>query len=157
MYEQLIEQYQSLGGSIITCLKVSTEAEYNSYGILSGEESGDGLIKMSGIIEKPGKDKAPSNFAHVSSFLFSPEILDYVDKGLASLDDGQEFYVSDGLIEPMIRDSHEFYGYQVRDSRRYDTGDKLEYLKTVIDFGLAHPQLGVPLREHLQSHLKTKQ
>jgi len=156
VYEQLIEQYESLGSSIITCLEVSTEAEYNSYGILSGEAIGDGRIKMSGIIEKPGKDKAPSNFAHVSSFLFSPEILDYVDKGLESLDDGQEFYVSDGLIEPMIRDNHEFYGYQVRNSHRYDTGDKLEYLKTVIDFGLAHEQLGKPLREHLRERLDSK-
>ena len=72
VYLQLIEQYEALNSSILTCLEVTTAKEYDSYGILAGEPSGDGLIRMSGIIEKPGKEKAPSNFAHVSSFLFDP-------------------------------------------------------------------------------------
>jgi UTP--glucose-1-phosphate uridylyltransferase len=132
---------------------VQTDKEYESYGILSGKTVGDGTIKMDGIIEKPGKLKAPSNFAHVSSFLFQPTVLDYVDKGLAELQDGQEFYVSDSLVEPMIQDGHAFYGYQVKDSKRYDTGDKLGYLKTVVDFGLAHPDLGTELREYLKQKM----
>lgn len=153
VYLQLIEQYEALGSSILTCLEVTTEKEYDSYGILAGEPSGDGLIRMSGIIEKPGKEKAPSNFAHVSSFLFEPSILDYVDAGLATLKGDQEFYVSDSLVEPMIRDGHDFYGYQVKNSKRYDTGDKLGYMKTTIDFGLAHPDLGGPLLEYLKQKL----
>lgn len=153
VYLQLIEQYEALDSSILTCLEVKTDKEYDSYGILAGEPSGDGVIRMSGIIEKPGKDKAPSNFAHVSSFLFEPSVLDYVDKGLAELKDGQEFYVSDSLVEPMIRDGHDFYGYQVKNGKRHDTGDKLEYMKTTIDFGLAHPDLGGPLLEYLKQKL----
>lgn len=153
VYKQLIEQYETYQGSILTCLEVKSEREYSSYGILAGDTIDDGVIKMSGIIEKPGKDKAPSNFAHVSSFLFEPTILEYIDKGLASLGDDQEFYVSDSLVEPMIRDGHNFYGYQVKNSKRYDTGDKLEYLKTVIDFGLQDPKLGADLRRHLQNRL----
>lgn len=153
VYKQLIEQYNQHESSILTCLEVKTDKEYDSYGILAGEAVEDGVIKMTGIIEKPGKEKAPSNFAHVSSFLFEPTILEYVDRGLAELKDDQEFYVSDSLIEPMIRDGHSFYGYQVKNSRRYDTGDKLEYLKTVVDFGLKHPDLGKPLEEYLRSRL----
>jgi UTP--glucose-1-phosphate uridylyltransferase len=153
VYTQLIEQHEALGGSILTCLEVKTDKEYDSYGILAGEPRGDGLIHMSGIIEKPGKERAPSNFAHVSSFLFEPSILKYVDSGLSQLKDSQEFYVSDSLVEPMIRDGHDFYGYQVKNSKRYDTGDKLEYMKTTIDFGLAHPDLGGPLREYLKQKL----
>ena len=109
---------------------------------------------MTGIIEKPGRGKAPSNFAHVSSFLFEPSILEYVDRGLTGLKAGQEFYVSDSLIEPMIRDGYEFYGYQVQNSRRYDTGNKLEYLKTVIDFGLRHEEMGDDLRNYLKEVLQ---
>ncbi len=153
VYSQLIDQYEATNGSILTCLEVTTDKEYDSYGILAGEHVKDDLIKMSGIIEKPGKERAPSNFAHVSSFLFKPEILEYVDKGLSELKDGQEFYVSDSLIEPMIKDGKDFYGYQVRSSKRYDTGDKLEYLKTTIDFGLDHPELGGPLLEYLRAKL----
>ena len=151
VYTQLADQYNSLGGSILTCLEVKTEKEYSSYGILEGEAQSENIIKMSGIIEKPGKARAPSNFAHVSSFLFEPTILDYIDKGLESLRDGQEFYVSDSLVEPMIKDGHLFYGYQVTDSKRYDTGDKLGYLKTTIDFGLAHPELGEAFAEFIRN------
>lgn len=150
VYKQLIEQYETRQSSILTCLEVQTDKEYDSYGILAGEQVGDSAIRMTGIIEKPGRDKAPSNFAHVSSFLFEPSIMKYVDKGLETLQDGQEFYVSDSLVEPMIKDGHSFYGYQVQDSRRYDTGDKLGYLKTVVDFGLEHPDLGDDLLRYLR-------
>lgn len=153
VYKQLIDQYEARQSSILTCLEVRTDKEYDSYGILAGEQVSDNAIKMTGIIEKPGRDKAPSNFAHVSSFLFEPSIMDYVDKGLESLEDGQEFYVSDSLVEPMIKDGHSFFGYQVQDSRRYDTGDKLGYLKTVVDFGLAHPDLGEDLQRYLREKL----
>jgi UTP--glucose-1-phosphate uridylyltransferase len=153
VYKQLIDQYEERQSSILTCLQVRTDKEYDSYGILAGEQVSDNAIKMTGIIEKPGRDKAPSNFAHVSSFLFEPSIMEYVDKGLESLTDGQEFYVSDSLVEPMIKDGHSFYGYQVQDSRRYDTGDKLGYLKTVVDFGLEHPDLGEDLRSYLREKL----
>lgn len=154
VYKQLIDRYDELQGSILTCLEVKTDKEYESYGILAGDSVDEGIIKMTGIIEKPGRDRAPSNFAHVSSFLFEPTILDYVDQGLADLKEGQEFYVSDSLIEPMIRDGHEFYGYQVQNSRRYDTGNKLEYLKTVIDFGLRHEEMGDDLRNYLKEVLQ---
>ena len=154
VYKQLIDRYGELQGSILTCLEVKTDKEYDSYGILAGDSVDEGIIKMTGIIEKPGRDRAPSNFAHVSSFLFEPTILDYVDRGLAELKEGQEFYVSDSLIEPMIRDGHDFYGYQVQNSRRYDTGNKLEYLKTVIDFGLRHEEMGDDLRKYLKEVLQ---
>lgn len=154
VYKQLIDQHDKLGGGILTCLEVKTDKEYDSYGILAGESVGEGAIEMTGIIEKPGRERAPSNFAHVSSFLFEPSILEYVDKGLASLKEGQEFYVSDSLIEPMIRDGHKFFGYQVQNSKRYDTGNKLEYLKTVVDFGLRHEEMGDALKEYLIERLK---
>jgi len=153
VYKQLIEQYEATQSSILTCLEVRTDKEYESYGILAGDQVSDNSIKMTGIIEKPGRDRAPSNFAHVSSFLFEPSIMEYVDKGLEALQEEQEFYVSDSLVEPMIKDGHSFYGYQVQDSRRYDTGDKLGYLKTVVDFGLEHPDLGDDLQRYLREKL----
>lgn len=154
VYVQLADQYQKRGGSVLTCLEVKTDREFDSYGILSGKEIDDNVIEMSGIIEKPGRAKAPSNFASVSSFLFGPEILNYVDRGLENLADGDEFYVSSSLIEPMIRDGHKFYGYQVQNSKRYDTGDKLEYLKTIVDFGLKDKRLGADFRQYLDERLQ---
>lgn len=153
VYSQLIEQYETSGGSVLTCMEVKTDKEYESYGILEGEKQGDNVIKMTGIVEKPGRESAPSNFAHVSSFLFQPDILEYIDKGLKDLASGQEFYVSDSLVEPMIKDGHNFIGYQVQNSRRYDTGDRLGYLKTVVDFGLNHPDLGADFKNYLSGRV----
>lgn len=155
-FTQMIDRYNQLKGSILTCMRITSDKEFGRYGILAGEEQGDGVIKMSGIIEKPGKDKAPSDFAHVSSFLFDPAILKYVEKGLAELKEGTEFYVTDSLIDPMIRDGHEFYGCEMKHSKRYDTGDKLEYLKTVIDFGLQHEELGPALFEHIKQYVSAR-
>ncbi|MEO8691693.1 MAG: sugar phosphate nucleotidyltransferase [Candidatus Saccharimonas sp.] len=154
VYTQLGDVHEKYGGSILTCLEVKTEKEYDSYGILSGDTINKNVIKMTGIIEKPGIAKAPSSFAHVSSFLFEPDILDYVDRGLENLKPGQEFYVSDCLIEPMIRDGYDFYGYQVKNSKRYDTGDKLGYVKTVVDFALKDPNFGDELLEYLKERIK---
>ena len=156
-FKKLMKKYEELNGSILTCMKVESEKEFGRYGILAGEELGDGIIKMSGVIEKPGIEKAPSNFASVSSFLFAPDILKYIDRGLANLKPGQEFYITDSLIEPMIRDGYDFYGYQVKNSRRYDTGDVLEYLKTVFDFALHDKEIGPELWEYLREMYRAEQ
>ncbi|HEX7368388.1 MAG TPA: hypothetical protein VF261_01900, partial [Candidatus Saccharimonadales bacterium] len=84
----------------------------------------------------------------------TPEIFGYLDQGLENLPDGKEFYVTDSIIEPMLRDGHSFYGCLMKNSKRYDTGDKLEYLKTVVDFGLQHPELGPELEAYLRQRLK---
>ena len=72
---------------------------------------------------------------------------------MRDLPEGKEFYVTDSIIEPMLKDGKSFYGCEIQNSKRYDTGDKLEYLKTVIDFGLGHEELGKDLETYLRSKL----
>lgn len=153
-FKQMIDLYNELGGSIATCMRVSTDKEFERYGILAGEEVRDGVLRMSGMVEKPGREAAPSNYAQVSSYLFDPAVLQYIDSGLTNLPSGEEFYVATSLVDPMLKDGHQFFGCLMQNSRRYDTGDKLEYLMTVIEFGLRHKDLGAPLREHIEKLLK---
>ncbi len=153
-FTQMIDLYNELGGSIATCMRVSTDKEFERYGILAGEEVRDGVLKMSGMVEKPGREKAPSNYAQVSSYLFEPGVLKYIENGLATLPAGEEFYVASSLVDPMLIDGHNFFGCLMQNSRRYDTGDKLEYLITVVEFALRHKDLGVPFREHVEKLLK---
>ena len=54
----------------------------------------------------------------------------------------------------MIDEGHNFYGVEITNGTYYDTGDKLEYLKTIIDFGLRDDKLGPALRQHLTDRLK---
>lgn len=148
-FVQLIDKFVEHNGSVLNCIRVKTDKEFDSYGIFGGEEVEPGVLHVSSIIEKPGREKAPSDYAHVSSFIFEPSILKYLDNGLETLKEDQEFYVSDSLIAPMIKDGYDFYGVTPQKSKRYDTGDKLDYLKTVVDFSLAREDVGEGMRQYI--------
>jgi UTP--glucose-1-phosphate uridylyltransferase len=154
-FQQMISLYDEFQASILPCLKITIDKDFERYGVLGGEQVRDDVLKMTSVIEKPGKEKAPSDFASVGGYLFTPDVFDYLENGLKNLPEGKEFYVTDSIIEPMLRDGKDFYGCEIRNSQRYDTGDKLEYLKTVIDFALAHAELGPDIRKHMQSRLKS--
>jgi UTP--glucose-1-phosphate uridylyltransferase len=149
----MITLYEEFDASILPCLQITDDREYDRYGVLAGDQVRNDVLKMHSIIEKPGKAQAPSNFASVGGYLFTSDIFGYLEQGLRDLPEDKEFYVTDSIIQPMLADGHSFYGCLIRDSKRYDTGDKLEYLKTVIDFGLGHEELGPELREFLRQKL----
>lgn len=152
-FQQMINVYNQRNGAVLSCKKVLTDKEYEKYGIAAGEIIEDGLIKMSRIVEKPGKNNAPSDLASVSSYILSGEFFDYLEKAQAEFN-GEGEFTFQPIMQQMINDGYDYYAYEVKDGAYYDTGDKLEYLKTVIDFGLAHEELGPDLLRHIQSKLQ---
>jgi UTP--glucose-1-phosphate uridylyltransferase len=153
-FEQMIALYDELQGTIVQCMRITKDIDFDRYGILGGKPVRDDVLKMDSAVEKPGRANAPSDFASVGGYLFTPDVLQYVDAGLKALPEGQEFYVTNSLVDPMLKDGKPFYGCLIQNSRRYDTGDKLEYLKTVIDFGLDHEEIGAELREYIEEKLR---
>ena len=153
-FQQLVALHDECGASILPCIRATDESHYDRYGIIGGEEVRGGVMKMDSIVEKPGKANAASDFAAVGGYLLTPDCFDYLEKGLAELPEGKEFYVTDSIIEPMLKDGKPYYGAVIQNARRYDTGDKLEYLKTVVDFALAHDELGPDFRKYLESRIK---
>ena len=150
---QLIAAYEKHKGSVFACKRVVNAGEYDRYGIVDGDEIADGELRVSKIDEKPGQAAARSNLASVSGYLFEPEILSYLDKALMQHDGTGEFMIQP-VIQTMIDDDYRFIAREIKGGTYYDTGDKLEYLKTVIDFGLDHPEFGVELRGFLSQKLK---
>jgi UTP--glucose-1-phosphate uridylyltransferase len=148
---QLIDVYNRYNGSVFACKMVKDEAEYDRYGIVAGKELADGLRFVDSVVEKPGKAAAPSNLASVSGYLLMPEIFPYLDKAIESYESGE--LMIQPIMQAMIDDGHSFYAREIQGGTYYDTGDKLEYLKTVIDFGLSHEELGEPLKAQLRSRL----
>jgi UTP--glucose-1-phosphate uridylyltransferase len=147
-FEQIIGARQSTGGSILTCIPASQEEDYKRYAFVGGQEN-RGLIEVDRIIEKPGsKEAAPSTIASVGGYLFDPAIFDYLKSARQQLAPEQEF-VFQPSIQQMITDGHKIYG-RVIDGQFYDTGNKLEYLKTVVDFALMHDDLKDDFREYLR-------
>lgn len=145
--KQMIEVYTSHGGGVFACKRAENDSEYASYGFASGDDIEPGLIKMKKIVEKPGKESAPSQLASVSGYLLPGKILDYIEQGIGRHQDGE--FTFQPFVQMMIDDGHDFYAKEITNAQFYDTGNPLEYLKTTIDFGLAHPEFGDSLRDYL--------
>lgn len=152
-FQQMIALYSEFDASVVPCIRIEDEKDYSRYGVVAGEVVRDDVLKMHGVIEKPGKDQAPSSLAAVGGYLLKPDVFGYIDRGVAELPEGKEFYVTDSLIDPMIQDGHTFYAGEMK-GQRYDTGDPLGYLKTVIDFGLKDPDVGADFRNYLEARLR---
>lgn len=150
-YSQMITLHEELGGGILPCIRLTNDDQYERYGVVGGQVQRDDVLKIDHIIEKPGKANAPSDFGSVGGYLLPPDIFEYLERGLDNLEDQQEFYLTDSVIEPMIRDGKAFYGCEIKNSVRYDTGNKLDYLKTVVDFALQHRDV----KEEFIAYLKS--
>lgn len=146
---QMIESFDKYGGGVFACKKVVDDAEYSQYGIAGGQKVDDVNLKMNEIVEKPNKEEAPSDLASVSNYLFTSDLIRYVERAAEHHKEGE--FTFQPIVQEMIKDGFDFYAREIQKGKFYDTGNKLEYLKTTIDFGLKHPELGPELRRYIDS------
>ena len=149
--QQMIDTYMTHGGGVFACKKAVDDAEYDAYGFADGEIVEDGLMKMSKIAEKPGKENAPSDLASVSGYLLPAEIMRYIERAEHNPDNGE--FTFQPFVQQMIDDGYDFYAKEIVGAEFYDTGNPLSYLKTVIDFGLRDPNFGEDLAAYMRSRL----
>lgn len=153
--QQMIDAHEKYGGSILACKKVEDDAEYDRYGIAAGDTIDDGIIKVKKIVEKPGKDNAPSDLASVSGYLLTPHIFSYIDEAIAGFEnnDSKELMIQP-IMQAMINDGLGFHACEISNGTYYDTGDKLEYLKTALSFALEREDIGPELLRFLQKKIQ---
>ncbi|MDB5165109.1 MAG: UTP--glucose-phosphate uridylyltransferase [Candidatus Saccharibacteria bacterium] len=154
MFQQMISLYEEFESCILPCIRVNEDADFARYGIVEGSELRSDVMKVSGIIEKPGREKAPSNFASVGGYLLTPDVFTYLEKGKQQLQPGQEFYATDSVLQPMLHDGISMYGCEIMGGSRYDTGNPLDYLKTVFDFAMEREDIGPDLTAYLRDKLQ---
>jgi UTP--glucose-1-phosphate uridylyltransferase len=135
---------------VLAGIKAKSDEDYDRYGFAGGREVEPGVIKADVIIEKPGKANAPSDLATVSGFLFTPDIFKYLETAKSNLKEGEELYYNDGL-KLMLADGKDVYAAEIKNGKYYDTGNKLEYLKTVVEFALKRSDIGEEFKEYLKS------
>ena len=80
----------------------------------------------------------------------TPDIFGYLDQALGNLNEGDELYYNDAL-KLMLNDGKRVLAYEIKDGKYYDTGNKLEYMKTVVEFALANPSINNEFREFLKT------
>jgi UTP--glucose-1-phosphate uridylyltransferase len=153
--QQMIDTHVATdGGSVFACKAALTDDEYNRYGFVDGEEVDELTMKMKHIAEKPGKENAPSDLASVSGYLLPGKIFPYIEKAAENHTEGE--FTFQPMVQQMIDDGYEYYARKIDEGIFYDTGDKLEYLKTIVDFALDHEDVGREFRQHLEKRLDTK-
>lgn len=140
IYKQLISNYDKYQSSCLASLRAVKDEDYNRYAFVGGEEIEKGVINVNSIIEKPGKENAPSDLGNISGFLFTPDIFNYLDQAVQNIDGNKELYYNDPL-KLMIKDGKKVFAVEIKDAKYYDMGNKLEYLKSVVDFALQREDL----------------
>ena len=149
-FKQLCDLYDQYGLSVLACIRATKEHDFGRYGFAGGKEIGPGLIDIDKIIEKPGsREASPSDLATVSGFLFTPDIFGYLHKAQGAMQPGAELWYNDA-IKLMLADGKQVLAAEIKHGRYYDAGDKLEYLKTVVDFALQRPDVGEDFRAYLR-------
>jgi len=153
-FAQMLALYDQRGGSVITAVKRDGDEDYKRYGYVAGDELEPGLIDMKTIIEKPGsRDQAPSDLASVSGYVFEPAIIDYLQKQFESYNPADGEFMIQEAMQNMIGDGHHIYGLEIKGGVYYDTGNPLEYLKTVFHFALERDDIAPELKEYLRQQL----
>lgn len=154
-FSQMIDVYEERGGSVITAIKRDGDEDYKRYGYVAGTEIAEGVVDMKTIIEKPGnRESSPSDLASVSGYLFDPVMVDYLRRQSETYDPSTgEFQIQEAM-QNMIEDGHHIYALETKNGEYYDTGNPLEYLKTVFNFALDREDIGPALRDYLRKKLQ---
>jgi UTP--glucose-1-phosphate uridylyltransferase len=141
--QQLVDAYHEVNNSVVAVQKVE-KSETHKYGIVDADNPEQRLTTMTGIVEKPQPEDAPTQLASIGRYLFTPRILDELQTTTKGV--GGEIQLTDA-IDALLKDESvsalQFAG------TRYDCGDKLGYLQAIVECGLRHGEVGDPFAEYL--------
>ena len=140
----LIAAFEATGKSVVGVQEVPL-AHVSRYGIVNPPAGAPGWWPVDRIVEKPAPDLAPSRWAVVGRYVLLPKVFDYLKKLKPGV--GGEYQLTDALA---VMAAHGQLVAAPIPARRYDTGDKLDYLKANVEFGLKRDDLGGPFLAYLK-------
>ncbi|WP_414472033.1 UTP--glucose-1-phosphate uridylyltransferase [Microvirga sp. M2] len=148
--EQMLAAYEKHGGNIIAVEEVP-EDQTHQYGIVSvGQEFGR-TFEITGMVEKPPKGTAPSNYIISGRYILQPEIFDLLSNQERGA--GNEIQLTDSMIR-LMKDQ-KFFGMKY-EGTTYDTGSKVGFLMANVAYALEREDLGPAFRQELEAFLRQK-
>jgi len=147
LLSRMLDEQMGREASIIALMEVEPSSTH-LYGIATVEPTDDAdIVRITGLVEKPARGTAPSNLAIIGRYVLRPEIFGVLENTLPGK--GDEIQLTDAL-ETMARDNIAggVFGVVFR-GRRYDTGDRLDYIKAIIQLAVEREDLGPELRPWL--------
>lgn len=146
---QLIDIAETEDAPTVALLKVP-KSEISKYGIVAVRPVRQRLYELTGMVEKPSIEQAPSDFAIMGRYVLTPEIFPLLAEGKPGA--GGEIQLTDGLLA--LRKHRKLLGYEF-EGVRYDLGDRVGFLTAQIGFGLKRPELADRLRAYLRAVVGT--
>jgi len=141
---QMVEVYEKEQSGVIGVQKVPLE-DVSNYGVVAGQNTKDRLWKLSGLVEKPRPEDAPSNVAVVGRYILDGSIFEMLEETQPG--SGGEIQLTDAIAKQLQQES--VYAYEF-EGRRYDCGSKLGYLQATLEYGLKHPEVGAAFKAYLK-------
>lgn len=146
----MVAVQQKTCGSVVALMEVPEE-QISAYGCAAVEEVAgeDGFVKVTGLVEKPAREEAPSNLAIIGRYVLSPKVFEVLEKTEPGR--GDEIQLTDALqtLAQGQGEGEGVYGV-VFNGRRFDTGDKLSYLKANVILAAENDDLGEDLRQWIK-------
>jgi UTP--glucose-1-phosphate uridylyltransferase len=150
LLEQMVAVQADKGGSVVALMQVPRD-QVSLYGCAAVEDVDGDVVRITGLVEKPPVDEAPSDLAIIGRYVLAPTVFEVL--GRIPPGRGGEYQLTDALQELITTEP--VHGVVFR-GRRYDTGDRLDYLKTVVRLAAERDDLGPPLLEWLREFLDTR-
>jgi UTP--glucose-1-phosphate uridylyltransferase len=144
---QMVKRYADWATSLLAVQDVPRE-HTKRYGIVSGQPVAEDMLDVSGIVEKPAPEVAPTTLAVAGRYILTPGIFNELERLPRGV--GGEIQLTDGIAQLLRREKVFAYRYQ---GKRYDCGSKLGFLQATVDLGRCHPEVGTDFTAWLEQQL----
>ncbi|MBI2051970.1 UTP--glucose-1-phosphate uridylyltransferase [Candidatus Roizmanbacteria bacterium] len=145
--KQLISSHEKYQAPILGGVIKEEADDFTRYGYVKGTKVEPNVWKVEGLVEKPGQDNAPSNLAIVGGYLLTQDIFPVLEAQQPGK--GGEYYLLEAIN--VLAQKTPVYAIEIQNGKYYDTGNKLEYMKTATELALKHPDINGPFVEFLKS------
>ncbi|QNP75014.1 UTP--glucose-1-phosphate uridylyltransferase [Streptomyces roseirectus] len=150
---RMIEIRERFGGSVVALMETDP-ASIHLYGCARVEPTGrDGVVRVTDLVEKPAPGQAPSSYAVIGRYLLDPAVFGVLRRTPPGR--GGEIQLTDALRELAHSGDTPVHGVLFT-GRRYDTGDRAEYLRTIVRLAYEHEELGPGFRQWLAEFMDTR-
>ncbi len=144
---ELIDTFHAQGEESVVAVQEVPQAHVSSYGVIAGTELSKEVWQVSQFVEKPKPEEAPSNYAAVGRYVITPRIMRLLETQQPGKDG--EIRLADAFATH-LQEGGKLYGRKFS-GKRYDCGNKLQFILAQIELGLEHPEVKEGLRGYLDS------
>ena len=141
---QMVEVFARVQTSLLAVQEVPLD-HVRRYGIVAGEASGERLLRIRQMVEKPSPEAAPSRLGVAGRYILTPAVFDRIRNQARG--SGGEIQLTDGIAQLIATEGVHAYRYQ---GKRYDCGSKEGFLEATVELALRHPEIGPSFRAYLK-------